>query len=147
MQGRVLLAACHSIRRRTGVDAVAAGEASPRLGTDWNFADSVIADVLTWTAAKKPARLLVLFSLAGTNTPEKQRRKTPLVCTTRSSMPSFITTPAWRTDPITDKPATIYVVSVFEKPYWRTLLTTKDMAEALAEEIGDNGRILSEVLS
>ncbi len=27
---------------------------------------------------------------------------------------------------MTDKPVTTYVVSVFEKPSWRTVLTTKD---------------------
>ena len=36
-----------------------------------------------------------------------------------------------------------YVVSVFEKPHWRTVLTTKDKekAFALAKEIGDKVRI------
>ena len=29
-----------------------------------------------------------------------------------------------------DKPATTYLVSVFDKPHWRTILTTKDKAEA-----------------
>ena len=40
---------------------------------------------------------------------------------------------------MTEKPVTTYVVSVFEKPHWRTVLTTKDMAKALAmaKEIGD----------
>ncbi|WP_287322452.1 hypothetical protein [Mesorhizobium sp.] len=28
---------------------------------------------------------------------------------------------------------TTYIVSVFEKPHWRTVLTTKDKAKALAE--------------
>ncbi|RUX91977.1 hypothetical protein EN993_25010, partial [Mesorhizobium sp. M7D.F.Ca.US.004.01.2.1] len=42
-----------------------------------------------------------------------------------------------------EKPATTYIVSVFEKPHWRTLLTTKDKAEALAaaKEIGDKVRV------
>jgi hypothetical protein len=31
---------------------------------------------------------------------------------------------------MTDKPPTTYVVSVFEKPHWRRLLTTKVKAEA-----------------
>jgi hypothetical protein len=45
--------------------------------------------------------------------------------------------------PMTDKLPTTYVVSVFEKPHWRTVLTTKDMAKALAmaKEIGDKVRI------
>ncbi|PZV37005.1 hypothetical protein B5V02_19590 [Mesorhizobium kowhaii] len=36
-----------------------------------------------------------------------------------------------------------YVVSLFEKPQWRTVLTTKDKAKALAtaKEIGDKVRI------
>jgi hypothetical protein len=44
---------------------------------------------------------------------------------------------------MTDKPATTYIFSVFEKPHWRTVLTTKDKAKALAaaEEIGDKVRI------
>ncbi|QKD14985.1 hypothetical protein [Mesorhizobium sp. NZP2077] len=33
---------------------------------------------------------------------------------------------------MTDKPATTYIVSVFEKPNWRTIVTTKDKAEAAA---------------
>lgn len=33
-----------------------------------------------------------------------------------------------------EKPATTYVVSVFEKPHWRTILTTGDKAEAEALE-------------
>jgi hypothetical protein len=43
-----------------------------------------------------------------------------------------------------DKPETpTYVVSVFEKPHWRTVLTTKDKAKALAmaREIGDKVRV------
>lgn len=42
-----------------------------------------------------------------------------------------------------DKAATTYVVSVFEKPHWRSVLTTKDKekALALAKEIGDKVRI------
>ena len=32
---------------------------------------------------------------------------------------------------MTDKPVTTYIVSVFEKPHWRTVLTTKDAAKAL----------------
>jgi hypothetical protein len=41
------------------------------------------------------------------------------------------------------KPATIYVVSVFEKPHWRTVLTTKDKAKALAwaREIGEGAKV------
>ncbi|MHC2791929.1 hypothetical protein ACVINZ_000941 [Mesorhizobium jarvisii] len=35
---------------------------------------------------------------------------------------------------MTDKPATTYIVSVFDKPNWRTILTTKDKAEAEALE-------------
>ena len=35
---------------------------------------------------------------------------------------------------MTEKPATTYVVSVFEKPSWRTVLTTRDKAEAEALE-------------
>ncbi|WP_164895849.1 hypothetical protein [Mesorhizobium sp. M7A.F.Ca.MR.176.00.0.0] len=44
---------------------------------------------------------------------------------------------------MTDKPATTYVVSVFEKPHWRTVLTTKDKVKALAmaKEIGDKVRV------
>ncbi|MBB6411307.1 hypothetical protein [Mesorhizobium sangaii] len=42
---------------------------------------------------------------------------------------------------MTDKPVTTYVVSVFEKPHWRTILTTKDKAFALAKEIGDKVRV------
>lgn len=39
---------------------------------------------------------------------------------------------------MTDKPETTYMVSVFEKPHWRTVLTTKDKAkaEAVAKKIG-----------
>ena len=33
---------------------------------------------------------------------------------------------------MTDKTVTTYVVSVFEKPFWRTVLTTKDKAKAEA---------------
>ena len=42
-----------------------------------------------------------------------------------------------------EKPVTIYVVSVFEKPHWRMVLTTKDKAkaEAMAKDIGDKVRI------
>ncbi|SDA92456.1 hypothetical protein [Mesorhizobium qingshengii] len=42
-----------------------------------------------------------------------------------------------------DKPVTTYVVSVFEKPHWRTMLTTKDKDKALAmaKEIGDKVRV------
>ncbi|WP_167316188.1 hypothetical protein [Mesorhizobium japonicum] len=42
-----------------------------------------------------------------------------------------------------DKPSTTYVVSVFEKPHWRTVLTTKDKQKAfnMAKEIGDKVRI------
>ncbi|CAN7720164.1 hypothetical protein [Mesorhizobium sp. LjNodule214] len=44
---------------------------------------------------------------------------------------------------MTDKPVTTYVVSVFEKPHWRTVLTTNDKAkaEALAKQIGDKVQI------
>ena len=31
---------------------------------------------------------------------------------------------------MSEKPVTTYIVSVFEKPHWRTILTTKDKAEA-----------------
>lgn len=52
---------------------------------------------------------------------------------------------AWRTDEerMTDKPATTYIVSVFEKPHWRAVLTTTDINKALAKakEIGDQVRI------
>jgi hypothetical protein len=33
--------------------------------------------------------------------------------------------------PMTDKPVTTYIVSVFEAPHWRTVLTTKEEAKAL----------------
>ncbi|TWI34051.1 hypothetical protein IQ26_03809 [Mesorhizobium tianshanense] len=41
------------------------------------------------------------------------------------------------------QPATTYIVSVFEKPHWRTVLVTKDKAkaEAMVEEIGGKVRI------
>lgn len=41
-----------------------------------------------------------------------------------------------------DKPVTTCIASVFEKPRWRTVLTTKDEAKAfdLAREIGDEVR-------
>ncbi|WP_457155736.1 hypothetical protein [Mesorhizobium sp. P5_C1] len=41
------------------------------------------------------------------------------------------------------EPVTTYVVSVFEKPHWRTVLTTKDKDKALAmaKEIGDKVRV------
>ncbi|CAN7702601.1 hypothetical protein [Mesorhizobium sp. LjNodule214] len=44
---------------------------------------------------------------------------------------------------MTDKPGMTYVVSVFEKPNWRTVITTKDKAEAeaMAEAIGKGARI------
>lgn len=44
---------------------------------------------------------------------------------------------------MTDKPVTTYIVSVFEKPNWRTVLTTKDKdkAEAMAKQIGDKVQI------
>ena len=44
---------------------------------------------------------------------------------------------------MTDKPVKTYIVSVFEKPHWRTVLTTKDKAKALAwaREIGDKVRV------
>ncbi|WP_167334853.1 hypothetical protein [Mesorhizobium loti] len=44
---------------------------------------------------------------------------------------------------MTDKPATTYLVSVFEKPNWRTVITTKDKQAALdmAKEIGDKVRV------
>ncbi|MEZ2328967.1 hypothetical protein AB6802_04525 [Mesorhizobium sp. RCC_202] len=39
---------------------------------------------------------------------------------------------------MTEQPTTTYIVSVFEKPHWRTVLTTKDKQAALdmAKEIG-----------
>jgi hypothetical protein len=40
---------------------------------------------------------------------------------------------AWRLR-LTDNPATTYIVSVFDKPHWRTILTTKDEGEAQALE-------------
>jgi hypothetical protein len=41
------------------------------------------------------------------------------------------------------KLVTTYIVSVFEKPHWRTILTTGDKAKALAaaKQIGDKVRI------
>ncbi|QND66666.1 hypothetical protein HB777_23980 [Mesorhizobium loti] len=44
---------------------------------------------------------------------------------------------------MTDKAATTYIVSVFEKPHWRTMRTTKDKTKALAmaKEIGDKVRV------
>jgi hypothetical protein len=38
---------------------------------------------------------------------------------------------------------TTYIVSVFEKPHWRTVLNTKDKAkaEAMAKEIGEAAQI------
>ncbi|PWJ87825.1 hypothetical protein C8D77_114116 [Mesorhizobium loti] len=33
-----------------------------------------------------------------------------------------------------DRPVTTYILSVFDKPHWRTILTTKDKAEAEALE-------------
>lgn len=44
---------------------------------------------------------------------------------------------------MTEKSATTYVVSVFEKPAWRTILTTTDKTKAfaLAKEIGDKVRV------
>ena len=44
---------------------------------------------------------------------------------------------------MTDEPVTTYVVSVFEAPHWRTVLTTKDRAKTwtLAKEIGDKVRV------
>lgn len=49
----------------------------------------------------------------------------------------------WVGEVVTDKPVTTYVVSVFEKPLWRTVLVTKDRTEALtmAKEIGDKVRV------
>lgn len=32
------------------------------------------------------------------------------------------------------KPATTYIVSVFDKPHWRTILTSSDKGEAEAHE-------------
>ena len=42
-----------------------------------------------------------------------------------------------------DQPITTYIVSVFEKPHWRTVLTTQDREKAwtTAKEIGDKVRI------
>ncbi|MFC3324430.1 hypothetical protein [Mesorhizobium cantuariense] len=44
---------------------------------------------------------------------------------------------------MTDQPVATYIVSVFEKPHWRTVLTTKDRAKALAmaKKIGDKVRV------
>jgi hypothetical protein len=45
---------------------------------------------------------------------------------------------------MTEKPeTTTYVVSVFEAPHWRTVLTTEDKAKALAwaRETGDKVRV------
>jgi hypothetical protein len=42
---------------------------------------------------------------------------------------------------MTGQPATTYIVSVFDKPHWRTVLTTKDKALAWAREIGDKVRV------
>jgi hypothetical protein len=42
----------------------------------------------------------------------------------------------WKQQKVEHKPATTYVVSVFEKPHWRRLLTTKDKEEAEALEQG-----------
>ncbi|WP_167316197.1 hypothetical protein [Mesorhizobium japonicum] len=44
---------------------------------------------------------------------------------------------------MTDEMETTYVVSVYEAPNWRTVLTTNDKAKALAwaREIGDNVRV------
>jgi hypothetical protein len=44
---------------------------------------------------------------------------------------------------MTDKPVTTYVVSVFEKPLWHTVLTSKDLAKAfaMAKEIGPKMRV------
>jgi hypothetical protein len=35
---------------------------------------------------------------------------------------------------MSEKPVTTYIVSVFDKPHWRTILTTKVKAEAEALE-------------
>ena len=46
------------------------------------------------------------------------------------------------------KPATTYIVSVFEKPHWRRLLTTKDKAQAEALEqamIQDGVKAIEEI--
>ncbi|WP_179298218.1 hypothetical protein [Mesorhizobium carmichaelinearum] len=44
---------------------------------------------------------------------------------------------------MTDPPGTTYIVSVYEAPHWRIVLTTKDKGKALvwAREIGDKVRI------
>ncbi|MER9484726.1 hypothetical protein [Mesorhizobium sp. M0220] len=44
---------------------------------------------------------------------------------------------------MTDKPAKTYIVSIYEKPHWRTVLTTKDKAkaEAMLKQIGKTGQI------
>ena len=44
---------------------------------------------------------------------------------------------------MSEQPETTYVVSVYEAPNWRTVLTTNDKAKALAwaREIGDNVRV------
>jgi hypothetical protein len=43
--------------------------------------------------------------------------------------------------PMTDRPVPPYIVSVFEKPHWRRLLTTKDkvQAEALEQATAQDG--------
>jgi hypothetical protein len=38
------------------------------------------------------------------------------------------------TDAMTDKPATTYIVSVFDMPHWRKILTSSDKGEAEALE-------------
>ncbi|WP_208647132.1 hypothetical protein [Mesorhizobium kowhaii] len=44
---------------------------------------------------------------------------------------------------MSEKPVTTYVVSVFVKPHWRTVITTKDKQAAfdMAKEIGDKVRV------
>jgi len=44
--------------------------------------------------------------------------------------------------PAVPEPAiTTYIVSVFEKPHWCMVLTTKDKEKAFAKEIGDKVRV------
>jgi hypothetical protein len=54
--------------------------------------------------------------------------------------------PNWRgrsSRRLASNPISTYVVSVFEKPHWRTVLTTnvKAKAFAMAKEIGDKVRV------
>ena len=40
----------------------------------------------------------------------------------------------WKQQKVEHKPATTYIVSVLDKPHWRTILTNKDQTEAEALE-------------